>query len=284
MDPGATAGRTVSLTWLGHASVVLDIEGVRLVTDPLLRRHAWPLRRRDARPATSAWRGSDAVLLSHLHHDHAELRSLRLLPGVPVLTAIDNARWLRRHGLAGVGLRDEWVPVARGVAVRLAPARHRSRPMPHRPNTANGHLVRGSRQTVWVAGDTELFPELARIPGLAGGSVDVAVVPIGGWGPRLSAGHLDPVQAATACRVVGARAALPVHWGTLHPPLVRQRPRGWMDRPGEEFVAALSRAAPGCRPLLLGPGETATYSPDGPGWPSRRCEDGAGDQPGISSA
>jgi L-ascorbate metabolism protein UlaG (beta-lactamase superfamily) len=250
----------IGIAWLGHSTVVLDVDGVRLLTDPLLRRHNWPLRRRGAEPPERLWERPDAVLLSHLHHDHAELRSLRMLPGVPVLTARQNADWLRRRGIdAARGLGEDWVDVAEGEAVhvRLVRADHGHRPMPHRPNATNGHLVRAPGGTVWVSGDTGPYAAMADLPRLAGGRIDVAVVPVGGWGVRLSGGHLDPEQAALCCARVGARTALPVHWGTLHAPLAGDVPRGWMDTPGERFVDALRRLAPGCRPILLRPGETA---------------------------
>lgn len=281
------------VTWLGHATVVLDVEDdggarARLVTDPLLHRNAGLLRRRGARPA-EAWRDADAVLLSHLHHDHAELRSLRLLPDVPVLTAPANARWLRGKGLRGVGLDDAWHGVGRtgeggagddgagddgasddgagdrgpAVEVRLVPAVHGRRPMPHRPNATNGHLVRvrtpgrpGAGTRVWAVGDTEHFPGMAHLPRLAGGPVDVALVPVGGWGPRLSGGHLDPVRAARVCAEVGVRVAVPVHWGTLHAPGGRHLPRGWMDHAGTAFAAAAQREAPGTQVVVLRPGES----------------------------
>ncbi|MGN7703056.1 MBL fold metallo-hydrolase [Cellulosimicrobium sp. 22601] len=265
---------SVRVTWLGHSSVVLDlgsgragVPGVRLVTDPLLHRHAGMLRRRGERPA-AVWQGSDAVLLSHLHHDHAELRSLRLLGDAPVLTAPANARWLRARGLRGVGLDDAWHavgPAAAGVEVRLVTAVHGHRPMPHRPNAANGHLVRsdGPRGVrVWVVGDTEHYPDMVHLPALAGGPVDVALVPVGGWGPRLSGGHLGPAQAARVCAEVGVGVAIPVHWGTLHAPGGRHLPRGWMDHAGAAFEAAAQREAPGTRVVVLRPGEAWSSSGD----------------------
>jgi len=254
----------LSLSWLGHSTVVLDLDGVRLLTDPLLLRHAGLLRRRTPVPTASSWADTDAVLLSHLHPDHAELRSLRTLSGVPVLTAHDNARWLRRRRVASaVGIGEDWTDVgtAGAVQVRLVPADHCHRAMPDRPNTANGHLLRSATATVWVAGDTSLYAEMADLPGLAGGALDVAVVPIAGWGPRLSAGHMTPEQAATACARTGARWALPVHWGSLHPPLATRLPHGWLDRPGEEFAQALGRIAPDCQVLWLTPGEAAVLCP-----------------------
>jgi L-ascorbate metabolism protein UlaG (beta-lactamase superfamily) len=249
---------TITLTWLGHATVVLDMDGVRIVADPLLRRHNGVLRRRGDRPQDRAWKGARAVLLSHLHHDHAEVASLRMLGRVPVVTAVENAAWVVRKGLSARGLaEDEWMSVdgadgADGaVDVRLVPAIHHSRPMPHRPNAANGHLVRGPSGVVWIAGDTDLFPDMADLADMAGAPVDLAVVPIGGWGPKLSPGHMGPVQAARACHLSGARWAVPVHWKTLHVPAGRMFPRGWMDSAGPRYEEAMAREAPSCRPVVL---------------------------------
>lgn len=250
-DPTTSA----ALTWLGHSTVVIDLDGTRLVTDPLLGRHAGLLRRRGSRPPRGAWEGPDAVLLSHLHHDHAELGSLRMLPrDVPVITAPDNASWLRRKGLHGVSPDGNgWMDVGSGkrVSVALCRADHSSRPMPHRPNAANGHLVRSPTVAIWVAGDTSLYDGMTSLRHELERRIDLAIVPVSGWGPRLSAGHLGPDEAAEACALVGARYAVPVHWGTLHAPGGRNLPRGWMDRPAREFVSAVARLAPQCTPLVL---------------------------------
>lgn len=255
------------LTWIGHATVVMEFDGVRLLTDPLLLRHNGPLRRRFPLPSRHDWEDPDAVLLSHLHHDHAELRSLRLLGDIPVLTAPGNAAWLRRKGIGGgTGLPGEaWHDIsgrasASGVRVRLVQADHPTRPMPHRPNHTNGHLAQGQSGTVWFAGDTGLYDEMSRLPSLAGAPIDVAIVPIGGWGVRLPIGHLGPHQAAQACARVGARYALPIHWGTLHTPLLGNLPRGWMDRPAQEFGSALVEHAPTCEVIELLPGESAVVA------------------------
>lgn len=245
---------TIALTWLGHSSVTLDLDGVRLLTDPLLRRRAGPLARRHPAPRRVDWEDPDGVLISHLHHDHCELSSLRMLPGVRCWTSEGNARWLRRKGIAASGMGEGWVTVAEGVEVRLTRADHRHRPMPHRPNDAHGHLIRTPEVTVWAVGDTSLYDDMAAVPALLGQPLDVVLVPISGWGPRLSQGHLDGVQAAEACALSGARWALPVHWGTLHVPTQAERPRGWMDRPREVFAEALARMAPQCGLIDLRPG------------------------------
>ena len=247
------------MTWLGHSTVVLEVDGRRLVTDPMLRPHHGLLRRRGEPPAGHHWSSVDAVLLSHLHHDHADLRSLRSLGTVPVLTGTENARWLRRRGLRGASPDDVpggWYGVGGDVAVRLVRAVHHSRPMPHRPNVAHGHLVRTPTETIWCAGDTSLYDAMRHLPELAGRThLDLAVVPIGGWGPRLSPGHLGPEEAAVACALTSARFALPVHWGTLHAPFLH-RFGDWMDRPLAQFTDAVARIAPDCEVVALEPGGT----------------------------
>jgi L-ascorbate metabolism protein UlaG (beta-lactamase superfamily) len=128
--------------------------------------------------------------------------------------------------------------------------------MPHRPNDANGQLVRGPSGITWIAGDTGLFPAMAALPAMAGGTIDVALVPVWGWGPRLSAGHLNPETAALAVAMAGARFAVPVHWGTLHPPFVTHFARSWLEQPGRRFADAVAEEAPGCTAVVLAPGQS----------------------------
>jgi L-ascorbate metabolism protein UlaG (beta-lactamase superfamily) len=134
--------------------------------------------------------------------------------------------------------------------------------MPHRPNDANGHLVRSRATTLWAAGDTSLYADMERLPELAGVErLDVALVPIGGWGPRLSAGHMGPVEAAEACARTGARYALPVHWGTLHAPFTTWT-SDWFERPLDAFAEALAGAAPRCEVIRVPPGGTWSMPTD----------------------
>ena len=248
----------IDITWLGHSTVVIDLDRVRVLTDPLLRANAGPLRRLGARPDPALWQDPDAVLISHLHYDHAELGSLRLLGRTPILTDERNVAWLRKRRLPSAVpvFTDRWVNLGGEVEALQVRADHHSRPLPHRPNATHGHLVRGPSGRVWVAGDTSLYAEMAALPELAGGPIDVAFVPIWGWGPRLSAGHMDPEDAALAVAACGARFAVPVHWGTLHPPFMTAFTRSWLHRPGRQFAEAVARHASACVPVLLEPGES----------------------------
>jgi L-ascorbate metabolism protein UlaG (beta-lactamase superfamily) len=246
------------VTWLGHATVSLDLGPVRLLTDPLLRRHAGPLRRVGPAPDPASWAGADAVLVSHLHADHASVPSLRLVADVPMISGPANERWLAsRVGARGSAASPgHWVAVGDDVEVRLVRADHAARPMPHRPNDTHGHLVRAPGGVVWFAGDTSLYDDMAGLPDLAEAPVDLALLPIGGWGPRLSPGHMGPAEAVEACRRVRPRAVMPIHFGTFHAQGMQLASLDWMTRPGRQFRRQLA-ACPDVRLLDVGLGGSA---------------------------
>lgn len=243
----------IKVRWLGHSTVVIDLDDVRVLTDPLLRNHVGLLRRVTPPPHPADWSDANAILLSHLHLDHADLASLRQLPATPVLGSAAVARWLSDRGIRGVTLTWDWQPVpgSTDADVRLVPAEHHSRPLPGRPIDAHGFLLRCSSGTVWFAGDTDFYSEMQHLPDWAGGRIDVALLPIHGWGPRLSAGHLDAVGAAEVCRVVRPRFVVPIHYGTLHPVGLNLRQMDWMHSPAELFAEALPSVAPETRLVQL---------------------------------
>lgn len=258
-DGPARGGLT--LTWLGHSTVVIELAGLRLLTDPLLRRRIGALVGTGAAPAREHWAGPDAILLSHLHHDHADPASLRKLGDTPVVTGPRNQRWVRRLGMTAVDIAvDDWWTVPRAspgspVAVRLVPAIHRSRRMPHRPNDAHGFLIRSPDAAVYFAGDTALYEQMSSLSDLAGRPIDVALLPIGGWGPVLSDGHLGPETAAEAAALIGASEVLPIHYGTLHPVGWPRRHRAWMHKPLPAFAAALGDLSPSITLCAPPPGQ-----------------------------
>lgn len=239
------------LAWLGHSTALVEIDGVRLLTDPVLRRRIGHLVR--IAPAIGATKlgAIDCVLLSHLHADHADLPTLRALARAGPVVAPASARpWLIRHGVSSVIGTVVGGEVAVGtVAVRAVPARHPGRRWPVGPQRpALGFVIRGSR-SVYFAGDTDLFSAMDELRG----SVDVALLPVGGWGPSAGEGHLDPERAAKAAALIKPAVAVPIHWGTYALP----RPiRTSSDpaAPAREFADLTHRMAPGVEVRILAPG------------------------------
>jgi L-ascorbate metabolism protein UlaG (beta-lactamase superfamily) len=233
--------------------VLLELGGVRLLTDPVLRRGVAHLRRHGARPEVPT--GVDAVLISHLHHDHLDLRSLRRLGARPRVIAPRGAGpLLRRAGFGAHELGQGESAEVDGVRIDAVRAVHSSRRWPVGGPTGEplGFVVRDG-PSVYFAGDTDLFPEMASLAPL-----DVALLPVAGWGPRVGPGHLDPSGAARAAALLGARVAIPIHWGTLHPRLSRRG--SWFSDPADEFAAQVAGVAPDCEVRVLRPGESTSLS------------------------
>jgi L-ascorbate metabolism protein UlaG (beta-lactamase superfamily) len=120
---------------------------------------------------------------------------------------------------------------------------------------AIGFLVSGS-QRVYFAGDTALFPEMAHIDD----HLDLALLPVWGWGPRLRGGHLDPPGAAEALTLLRPRRAMPIHWGTFWPAGMRWVGASRFTEPGGEFQMHAQRVAPEVEVLLAAPGDRLTLA------------------------
>jgi L-ascorbate metabolism protein UlaG (beta-lactamase superfamily) len=244
------------VTWIGHGTALVDLDGVRLLTDPLLRNRVAHLRRRVAPPAAEALRDLDAVLLTHLHRDHLDLPSLRQVArGVPIIVPKGGGRMLLRRGFNEVREIAVGEKIAVGeLAVQATEARHhggRGVPLGAR-GPALGYVITGTRR-IYHAGDTDLFDGMRAI-GQAG--LDLALVPIWGWGSRLGPGHLDPDGAAQALALLEPRRAVPIHWGTysVGPP-ARPAP-AYLRAPLARFLAAAHEAAPDVEVVPLEPGES----------------------------
>ncbi|HJZ60670.1 MAG TPA: MBL fold metallo-hydrolase [Miltoncostaeaceae bacterium] len=238
--------------WAGHATVRIEIDGAALLTDPVLRRHVSHLRRPDAVDAGFA-EGLDAVLLSHMHLDHLDFRSLQAIgPGPPVIAPRGSGGLLRRHGVRDVVevVPGDEVPVG-GLVVQATYADHDGR---RRTGTAVGpalgYLVSGTR-SVYFAGDTDLFAGMADI---TEDPLDLALLPVWGWGPRIGPGHLDPRRAAEALRLLEPRVAIPIHWGTYRPFWI-PRSATFLSTPGPEFATDAAVLAPPVEVRVLAPGE-----------------------------
>ena len=248
------------IEYVGHATVLVDLDGVRLLTDPLLRNRVAHLKR--VVPVDSrALRGVDAVLISHAHYDHLDLPSLeKLHKKLTVVVPRGLGGLLRKRRFESVMEIEAGETFRIGsLEVRAVPAEHEGGRGPFGASAdAIGYVVTGS-SSVYFAGDTDLFDGMGEL-----GRIDIGLIPIWGWGPTLGqGGHLDPRRAAEALTFVAPRVAIPIHWGTYFPIHLglRGAPR-FLELPPAEFVLAAGEVAPDVDVRVLQPGESWVSTED----------------------
>jgi len=257
--------------FLGHSTIRVELAGRTVLTDPLLAPTVGLLRRVVPLPDPSTWAGVDLVLISHMHGDHLHMPSLRMVGRTARIVVPRGAgNWLRGRGFprvdelsAGEGISDGDLRI---TAVRAEHSGHRWGPRStHGPDTeAIGFLLEGGGSTVYVSGDTGLYDGMAV---LGDRDVDVALLPVWGWGPTLGPGHLDPVTAADAVALVRPRVAVPVHWGTLTvagmssvPSPLRARMRRLLIDPPRAFATEVAARGLPTRVLVTEPGSAVDLS------------------------
>jgi L-ascorbate metabolism protein UlaG (beta-lactamase superfamily) len=228
-----------AVTWLGHATVVVDLDGQRVVTDPVLRRRVVHLFRDRAATVPD---DASGVLLSHLHYDHLDVPSLKAFArDLPVAVPRGGAGLLRGFADVREVGPGESIELG-GLRIDAVEADHDGRRHPGGVRgPALGYVLRGSR-SIYFAGDTDLFAGMAAFAPL-----DVALLPVAGWGSKVGPGHLDPQRAAAALTLLRPRVAVPIHWGTYR---VGRRNEG-TTAPAEAFVRAAAQLAPEVRVEIL---------------------------------
>ena len=229
------------ITWLGHSTVVVELDGTRVITDPVLRARLVHLQRVAPPAEREVLRGLDAALVSHLHYDHLDTWSLRRLGrDVRIVAPVGAGKFLRRKGFAHVTELDVGGELSvGGVSIRATPAEHDGGRGPFaRGAPALGYVVSGSLR-VYFAGDTDLFDGMAEVAP----DLDVALLPVAGWGPALPAGHLDPENAARALTLLRPRIAVPIHWGTYRRIGMARDPE-LLRAPAEKFASLAGALAP----------------------------------------
>ena len=281
-DPAVLAAAPASglrVTWFGHSSTLLEVDGVRVLTDPIWSDRASPVEwigpRRWYPPTIALARlpPVDAVLISHDHYDHLDwativaMRAWKTVFVVPLGIGAHLQRW----GIAPERIveLDWWQSTRVGaLAVTLVPARHASGRVNPRSDLTlwGGFALVGERHRVYYSGDTGLFDGMADI-GRRFGPFDVALIEAGQYDAAWPDWHLGPEQSVLSAQRVRARALIPIHWG-----LFRLAPHGWTE-PVERVLAAARctdtpvltpRPGQSIEPTALRPGDSERW------WPAAR--------------
>ncbi len=234
------------VTWLGHSTVLIEIDGVRVLTDPVWGGRASPLpllgpRRFQPVPvALRALPPIHAVIISHDHYDHLDYPTIRALAKspVPFVTSLGVGAHLEAWGVSAQRITElDWweqhtLP-GTTVQVSAVPSQHFSGRTPRSRNSTlwSSFVVQSDRHCVFFSGDTGLTREYERVRSRFG-PFDLVMLEVGGWHPAWGDMHLGPQHALTACRLLGAQAWLPVHWGTFSLAM-----HAW-DEPAESLLAA----------------------------------------------
>jgi len=253
---------TATITYLGHATVLIEVDGVRVLTDPVLSARLLFLDRVVKPVDPTNYADIDIVLISHLHHDHCDTRSLALLRGAVVIAPVGSGAYLRRHArLPRVVELAEGTTIERaGLIFTAVHADHDGKRVPFGPSApAIGFVITGSDSTTYFAGDTDVYPEMTSLPMPESHGLDTALLPVWGWGPNLGPGHMDPARAVDALELLEPAAAMPIHWGTLFPrgmSRVLPSSRELLTRPPEQFVEMAADRVGHVDVSVVQPGQT----------------------------
>jgi L-ascorbate metabolism protein UlaG (beta-lactamase superfamily) len=231
-----TTPRTgLRVTWLGHSSLFLEIDGARILIDPMFGMYAAPfplVGRKRFHPVPARLRQFptiDAIIQSHDHYDHLSAKTWRRIAklGVPVVTPIGVGQRLEKFGvdeslITEVDWWEDYSPPGTNVKITAAPAQHFSgRTVGDRNSTLwASWVIAGDAHKVFFSGDTGLNPDLTNI-GERFGPFDLTLLEIGASNPAWADIHLGPANAVKAFGMLGGGTLLPIHWGTfdlaLHP-------------------------------------------------------------------
>ncbi len=270
--PSATGLRA---TWLGHSTVLIEIDGLRVLTDPVWgpraspTRLAGPKRFQPVPIALAAMPPIDLVVVSHDHYDHLDYPTVRELArmDVPFVTSLGVGAHLEAFGVRPERITElDWwqthtLPNA-GLSVTAAPSQHFSgRGLKDRNATLwSSMVIRSPRHSVFFSGDTGLTSEYATIAERLG-PFDLVMLEVGAFHPSWGDIHLGPAHALEAHALLGGGTFLPVHWGTFALAM-----HDW-DQPAEALLAmASARGVQLSMPRLGEPVEPAHADKVVPWW------------------
>jgi N-acyl-phosphatidylethanolamine-hydrolysing phospholipase D len=239
------------LTWIGHATFLLQVDGVNILTDPHCTQRASPLTfagpTRHVPPALALDQlpHIDVVLISHSHYDHLDLGTLRGLAAQPggaplIMAGLGLKDWFARKGLDSTVELDWWDTHRHaGIDLHFVPVQHWSARTPWDRNRTlwGGWVIEQASHRYFFGGDFGYSRDLADI-GERFGRIDLAMLPIGAYEPRwfMSVMHVNPEEAVQAHFDLNARRSVGMHWGTFR--LTDER----LDEPPQRLAAARAQA------------------------------------------
>lgn len=252
--------------------MLIELSGVRILTDPLLTGRVTFLKRVSPVPDRADWADIDLVLISHLHHDHCDIASLRLLgPAVTLVVPAGSRDFFAARGFARIaelGIGDSWQHTTAGggwVDITAVPADHDGFRAPRGPRAAAlGYVISSPQARVYFAGDTDVFEGMGD---LATG-INLALLPVWGWGPNLGPGHMNPRTAADAVELLRPESVVPIHWGTYFPVGMGvwwPTRRSLLHTPPYEFARAVRDRRLDTRVIVTQPGHAVAGNPAGAG-------------------
>lgn len=261
-------------TWLGHSTVLIEIDGLRVLTDPVWgpraspSRLVGPKRFQPVPVALAAMPPIDLVVVSHDHYDHLDYPTIRELAArrVPFVTSLGVGAHLEAWGvLPELIVELDWweshqLPNT-GLSVTAAPSQHFSGRTIQARNTTlwSSMVIRSERHAVFFSGDTGLTSEYQSIRERLG-PFDLIMLEVGALHPAWGDMHLGPQNALKALALLGGGPFLPVHWGTFSLAM-----HAW-DQPAETLLQMSAAAPQLLMPRLGEPIEPAHQKPIQPWW------------------
>lgn len=234
--------------WLGHATLLLRLNGLNLLTDPVFSFRASPLpfvgpsRKTPVCAKISQLPQIDAVLISHNHYDHLDAGSIRQLrryhPRAHYFVPLGLGQWFRRRGIDQVTELDWWQSrVWQGLVMTAVPAQHWSMRTPWNRNRTLwcGWVMENTVFRFWFSGDSGYIPELADIPARIG-TLDGAALPVGAYAPEwfMHHHHMSPDESVRLWEQIGKPLSIPIHWGVFE--LADES----LDEPPQKLLSLLS--------------------------------------------
>ncbi len=242
----------------GHSTSLVELDGVRVLMDPLFRGHLLHLQRHAPAIDEGIYGRPDVLLISHSHLDHLDRRSVKTLPrDIVVVVPNDCVELMRGFGFKNVlGASEDETVEAAGLSFRAVKAIHGGKRWPWNDWTeALGWVVSGS-QSFYFAGDTDLYQAMRELA-----PVDLALLPVWGWGPKLGVGHLDPRRAAQAVELIRPRVAVPIHWGGFLLAGMHRKQPHLLTEPPLKFCSMVEQLGVPTRVEIIQPGASATVDP-----------------------